>query len=94
MAISMGSPKKLKVLMKLLRAAVEKGSTPFDSAAATTPRLIMPSIRAIYLAGDSSSNRSGRTTDSSLGSWRELVLDAMDPGVAGVKEPCRLRSEF
>jgi len=49
--------------------------------------LTTSSRRSRYLAGFSSSRRSGNTTDS-LGSWRELFLDAFDPGVAGVRDPC------
>ena len=54
-----------------------------------TLRLNTSSMRARYLAGVSSSLRSGSTT-ASLCICKELFLDALEPGEAGVRAPCKL----
>lgn len=65
-----------------------------ETAAAITLRLTTSSRRARYLAGVSSSLRSGSITDSRA-ICRELFLLVLEPGVAGVSDPPRPEgSEF
>ncbi|KAG7149558.1 hypothetical protein HYQ46_001527 [Verticillium longisporum] len=60
-----------------------------------TPRLSSCSIRARYLAAVSSSRRSGKATGSRA-ICKELFLEVLEPGVAGVRLPGRplASSEF